>query len=595
LTTDAELVSPSDDEVRAYAARVPTDTSDDSDESALYFDGAPWVGRTLDGDALACGVRFSRGPVAFVAATQLPVGLRELESRFTDEQYLAKLCELAAVDRVATGGDSMSDMTGLAARMQAGMLMFSGRGGLQSQSGGRFDALFARLAYAAACSFGWTRCGAHLLARANRMAPLHDERGAQVVAVELFAGLARASRRWPTAERAPAREQLTAFLHQHCLGFSSGDGLDLGVEIAAALRFVANRIDARRVAWLADALHLEWLGDSVHAPAVGNASVQARALDLASTLVHMLGWHGASWCARIAAILQRGIDSQALLRFSQVRVSTGRLVAVTPRRGRAASSCGALSSAPPRSWRRSSCCSSSRSPTRCSRRRLSTSCRASCRRCSKGSATTTQSALMARHTAALLVQYGMSAAHVDALLGTLRTLVVTSVVAVAPRRAADAAAARVSQPLCAAVHRRVGARDCARGTARRAHRGARKRQRPDCLGAARPGAVARRRAASRRISSHRRARKTPLGSTPVCSSEPYNVPTWLLDVAQALAQHSSASSRVCRDAARRAASEFFRTRGRAIDELGVTRPSCSQLVRVAAQLRELSTTQTHYA
>jgi hypothetical protein len=400
LTTGAELVSPSDDEVRAYAARVPTDTSDDSDESALYFDGAPWVGRTLDGDALACGVRFARGPVAFVAATQVPAGLRELESRFTDEQYLTKLCELAAVDRVAPddeaggrsgsgGGDSMSDMTGLAARMQAGMLMFSGRGGLPSQSGGRFDALFARLAYAAARSFGWTRCGAHLLARANRMAPLHDERGAQVVAVELFAGLARASRRWPTAERAPAREQLTAFLRQHCvLGFSSGDGLDLGVEIAAALRFVANRVDARRVAWLADALHLEWLGDSVHAPAVGNASAQARA----STLVHVLGWRGASWCARIAAILQRGIDSQALLRFSQVRVSTGRLVAVTPRRGWAASSCGALSSAPPRSRRRSSCCSSSRSPTRCSRRRLSTSCRASCRRCSKGSATTTQSA-----------------------------------------------------------------------------------------------------------------------------------------------------------------------------------------------------------
>jgi hypothetical protein len=46
---------------------------------------------------------------------------------------------------------------------------------------------------------------------------------------------------------------------------------------------------------------------------------------------------------------------------------------------------------------------------------------------------------------------------------------------------------------------------------------------------------------------------------------------------------------------RRAASEFFRTRGRAIDELGMTRSSCSQLVRVAAQLRELSATQTHYA
>jgi hypothetical protein len=59
LTTGAELVSPSDDEVRAYAARVPTDTSDDSDESALYFDGAPWVGRTLDGDALAFSVKRS--------------------------------------------------------------------------------------------------------------------------------------------------------------------------------------------------------------------------------------------------------------------------------------------------------------------------------------------------------------------------------------------------------------------------------------------------------------------------------------------------------------------------------------------------------
>jgi hypothetical protein len=385
--------------------------------------------------------------------------------------------------------------------------------------------------------------------------------------------------------------------------FSSGDGLDLGVEIAAALRFVANRVDARRVAWLADALHLEWLGDSVHAPAVGNASAQARALDLASTLVHMLGWRGASWCARIAAILQRGIDSQALLRFSQVRVSTGRLVAVTLLATRYAAA-----------WRQGG------ELVRCIVERAAAQSEALELLLVVALADVMLSpafvdelprivptvlegqrdndperALMARHTAALLVQYGMSAAHVDALLGTLRTLVVTSVVAVAPRRAADAAAARVSQPLCAAAHRRVGARDCARGTARRAHRGARKRQRPDRLGAARPGAVARRRAASRRLLSHRRARKTPLGSTPVCSSEPYNVPTWLLDVAQALAQHSSASSRVCRDAARRAASEFFRTRGRAIDELGVTRPSCSQLVRVAAQLRELSATQTHHA
>jgi hypothetical protein len=222
----------------------------------------------------------------------------------------------------------------------------------------------------------------------------------------------------------------------------------------------------RRVAWLADALHLEWLGDSVHAPAVGNASAQARALDLASTLVHVLGWRGASWCARIAAILQRGIDSQALLRFSQVRVSTGRLVAVTllSRQGgelvrciveRAAAQSEALElllvvaladamlspafvDELPRIV-----------PTVLEGQRDNDP----------------ERALMARHTAVLLVQYGMWAAHVDALLGTLRTLVVTSVVAVAPRRAADAAAARVSQPLCTAAHRRVGARDWARGTA----------------------------------------------------------------------------------------------------------------------------------
>jgi hypothetical protein len=63
----------------------------------------------------------------------------------------------------------------------------------------------------------------------------------------------------------------------------------------------------RAASWLADALHLEWLGDSMHAPAVGNASAQARALDLASTLVHVLGWRGASWCAHTAAILQLGL------------------------------------------------------------------------------------------------------------------------------------------------------------------------------------------------------------------------------------------------------------------------------------------------
>jgi hypothetical protein len=201
-------------------------------------------------------------------------------------------------------------------------------------------------------------------------------------------------------------------------------------------------------------------------------------------------------------------------------------------------------------------------------------------------------ALMARHTAALLVQYGMSAAQVDALLGTLRTLVVTSVVAVArvalpmlqllafrnrfALRRIDASVLEIAR--AALLDARIEVRESAKGLIASVLRG-----QALSLGVAqlradfcRTGALERRHSAARRCARLSRT-------------------TWLLDVAQALAQHSSASSRVCRAAARRAASEFFRTRGRAIDELGVTRPSCSQLVRVAAQLRELSATQTHNA
>jgi hypothetical protein len=234
------------------------------------------------------------------------------------------------------------------------------------------------------------------------------------------------------------------------------------------LRFVANRVDARRVAWLADALHLEWLGDSVHAPAVGNASAQARALDLASTLVHVLGWRGASWCARIAAILQRGIDSQALLRFSQVRVSTGRLVAVTLLYAAA--------------WRQGG------ELVRCIVERAAAQSEALELLLVVALADAMLSpafvdelprivptvlegqrdndperALMARHTAALLVQYGMSAAHVDALLGTLRTLVVTSVVAVASRCRCCSCSRFAAALRCGASTRRcsrLGARHC---------------------------------------------------------------------------------------------------------------------------------------
>ena len=111
--------------------------------------------------------------------------------------------------------------------VQRELTTFVAHGGLpRPLLASRFDLLFARLAYGAARSFGWSRCGAHLLACANRMAPLHGERGAQDVAIELFAALGRASRRWPVAGRVPARVQLSAFLWQHCILGGSGDGVD---------------------------------------------------------------------------------------------------------------------------------------------------------------------------------------------------------------------------------------------------------------------------------------------------------------------------------------------------------------------------------
>jgi hypothetical protein len=302
-------------------------------------------GRVVDGTELAGEVRFALGPAVPLEASRLALALRQLEQRFTDAHFVGKLCELAAVDRVAPedeahnngrGGDLGSDAaSAVLYRMQHTMLLLTGRGGAMapqlSTASGRFEVLFARLAYGAARSFGWTRCGAHLLACAERMMPLKDERGAQVVAVELWAALGRASRRWPAAERQAARAQLAAFLRQHCIlsNSGSGDGLDLGVEVGAALRFVANRCDARRTVWLGDALRLEWLGDGAHAADVGNASAQARALDLATTLTQLLEWRGAAWCARVQATVARGLENQALVRFSQVRIATARLIAAT--------------------------------------------------------------------------------------------------------------------------------------------------------------------------------------------------------------------------------------------------------------------------
>ena len=318
--------------------------------------------------------------------------------------------------------------------VQRELTTFVAHGGLpRPLLAGRFDLLFARLAYGAARSFGWSRCGAHLLACANRMAPLHGERGAQDVAIELFAALGRASRRWPAAERVPARVQLSAFLRQHCILGGSGDGVDVGVEVAAAVRFVATRVDARRAAWLAEALRLDWLGDAAHAPAVGNASAQARALDLAAGLAQLLDWRGGAWCARVCAMVQRGCtDAQPLLRYSQLRASTARLIGallhVSARDGGGlAQACGALV----------------RSVVECAASQsdalellllvvLADAAQAPAFADELPRVVLTaldgqrdndpERASLARHAAALLMQYTLSVAQVDALLAALRAL-----------------------------------------------------------------------------------------------------------------------------------------------------------------------------
>jgi hypothetical protein len=128
----------------------------------------------------------------------------------------------------------------------------------QLKWGGAFDVVSARLAQSAARAFGWTACGALLLACAERMIPVVAEKGGQLLAVELFAGLARASRRWPHAERAAARAQLSDLLRRHLV---LGGYLD-GATLQTALRYVVRAADPRRLAWLEAALRVEWLVDA---------------------------------------------------------------------------------------------------------------------------------------------------------------------------------------------------------------------------------------------------------------------------------------------------------------------------------------------
>lgn len=128
--------------------------------------------RVIDGTELAGEVCFALGPAVLLEASRLALALRQLEQRFTDAHFVGKLCELAAVDRVAPedearnngrGGDLSSDAaSAVLYRMQHTMLLLTGRGGAMapqlSMANGRFEVLFARLAYGAARSFGWTRC-----------------------------------------------------------------------------------------------------------------------------------------------------------------------------------------------------------------------------------------------------------------------------------------------------------------------------------------------------------------------------------------------------------------------------------------------------
>ena len=80
-----------DDAVRDFAAHA-IDARDDTDDAALYFDGAPWVGRVIDGTELAGEVRFALGPAVPLEASRLALALRQLEQRFTDAHFVGKLC-----------------------------------------------------------------------------------------------------------------------------------------------------------------------------------------------------------------------------------------------------------------------------------------------------------------------------------------------------------------------------------------------------------------------------------------------------------------------------------------------------------------------
>ena len=333
-------------------------------------------------------------------------------------------------------------------------------------------------------------------------------------------------------------------------------------------------------------------------------------------MTRLLEWRG----ARVQATVARGLENQALVRFSQVRIATARLIAATLVAARYVDAMTQRSGELVRQLIAGAAAQSELLelllvvvlgdaalslvfadelqhvvPVVLEGQRDNDPERAT----------------MARHAAALLTQYSLSDAQLDALLAAMHAQVANTGDGAAwqSRRVAlpmlqllafrlrfDGGAqvnARVLEiGKLALLDPRIEVRESAEGLIASLLRG----QVP-------PFDAAQLRAefvAQARSKDATRQHAGVLGLAALMASEPYNVPTWLLDVAQALAQHSSVSSRVCR-----AAQAFFRTRGRAIDELGVTASGAEseaelaaaneRLVRVSSQLRELSATQTHYA
>jgi hypothetical protein len=312
-----------------------------------------------------------------------------------------------------------------------------------------------------------------------------------------------------------------------------GGYLDGGAELQAALRFVANRADPRRVAWLEAALRVEWLVDVAHAPDVGNASAQARALELAHVLVEALDWRGAALCARLVDVLQRGVANQSVTRFSQVRLAAGALIGaiVCATRGAPASAAmralvdALIVGAPTRPETLELLLQVALFDTAITDVLGEALPRVVPLALDGQRATDRDRASMASLASVSLMQDTLAPAQLDALVAAFDALVQLDVdvgrrerVAVAAARAADAAAGGVSPPLRERDSDGERAGDWPARARRPARRGARGGRAADCVGAARAGGVGRFGEAARSSTRRWRVRRAPTSSTAACSA-----------------------------------------------------------------------------